>query len=49
MFKTIVLAIDLEEEATWTKALAQAVKMAEGGELHLLAVVPDFGFSVVGQ
>lgn len=51
MFKSILLPIDLSDEATWTKALPAAVKLAqhEGATLHIATVVPDFGMSVVGS
>ncbi|WP_127557922.1 universal stress protein [Nioella ostreopsis] len=51
MFTSILLPIDLSDEATWTKALPAAVKLAqyEGATLHIATVVPDFGMSVVGS
>lgn len=51
MFTSILLPIDLSDEATWAKALPAAVKMAqyEGAVLHIATVVPDFGMSVVGS
>lgn len=49
MFKTILLPIDLSTEQSWKKALPAALNLArEGGALHVMTVVPDFGMSVVG-
>ncbi len=51
MFKTVLLPIDLSAPASWSKALPAALRLcdAEGGQLHVLTVVPDFGLSVVGS
>ncbi len=51
MFKNILVAIDLDDESSWVKALPAAVEMARasGARLHLISVVPGFGSSVVGQ
>lgn len=51
MFNTILLPIDLSAEHSWTKALPAALRLAEPGTgvLHVAAVVPDFGLSVVGS
>lgn len=51
MFNTILLPIDLSAPASWGKALPAALDMAkaQGGTLHILTVVPDFGMSVVGS
>ncbi|MEM8555047.1 MAG: universal stress protein [Pseudomonadota bacterium] len=51
MFKTILLPIDLGAEASWKTALPAALRLAEpdGSVLHVIAVVPDFGMSVVGS
>jgi nucleotide-binding universal stress UspA family protein len=49
MFRNVVMAIDLEDEATWKDALAKAVDAAAGGTLHFVTVMPDFGLSMVGQ
>jgi nucleotide-binding universal stress UspA family protein len=50
MFKTILLPVDLGEETSWTKALQAAVLHArnDGGSLHVLTVVPNFGEGIVG-
>ena len=48
MYKTILLPIDLNHEASWTKALPTAQGLLDkGGALHLLCVLPDFGAAVV--
>lgn len=49
MYTTILLPIDLGHEASWSKALPEALGLVRvsGGTLHLLSVVPDFGMSVV--
>ncbi len=49
MYKEILLAIDLEEESSWQKALPAAVELcrASGARLHALTVVPELGPSIV--
>ncbi len=49
MYKTILLPIDLNHEASWTQALPLARDLARfgGGDLHLLAILPDYGLSMV--
>ncbi|MCW9034680.1 MAG: universal stress protein [Rhodospirillales bacterium] len=51
MFKSILLAVDLDDQAAWEKTLPIAIQQARAsnGNLHILTVVPDFGMSVVGQ
>ncbi len=51
MFKNILLAIDLNDEGSWAKALPVALDFvgASSGILHVMTVVPDFGMSIVGQ
>lgn len=51
MYRTILLPIDLGEEASWAKALPTAVASAKayGAELWIMTVVPDFGMSIVAQ
>ncbi len=51
MYKEILLAVDLNDDSSWQKSLSTAVELcrAEGGNLHVLTVVPDFGMSIVGQ
>ena len=49
MYKTILLTVDLEHEASWKKALPEAARLAKesDAELHVLSVVPDFGSPLV--
>lgn len=48
MHDNVLLPIDLNHEASWTKALPEARKLAgDGGTLHLLGIVPDIGSSMV--
>ena len=49
MYDEILLAIDLEEESSWRKALPAAVELcrATGARLHALTVVPELGPSIV--
>lgn len=51
MYKDILLAIDLEDESTWDRAAPQAVTLAKafGADLHVMAVVPDFGMTLVAN
>ncbi|MFW5654406.1 MAG: universal stress protein [Roseicyclus sp.] len=52
MFKTVLLPIDLSAPSSWEKALPAALRLCqpeEGGVLHVITVVPDFGMSVVGS
>lgn len=50
MYKSILLAVDLVHEGSWTKALPTAVEYAQkfGSTLHLVTVVPSFGMAIVG-
>jgi nucleotide-binding universal stress UspA family protein len=50
MYQDILLTVDLNDEASWSKALPVAVEQvkASGATLHVVSVVPDFGMSVVG-
>lgn len=50
MTKSILLAVDLNHESSWAKALPQAVALAraDGAGLHVLTVIPDYGKSIVG-
>jgi nucleotide-binding universal stress UspA family protein len=44
MPKTILLPIDLSDEASWRKSLAEALTLLhDGGVLHVATVLPDFG------
>lgn len=52
MFKTVLLPIDLSAASSWETALPAALRLCQpedGGVLHVLTVVPDFGMSVVGS
>ncbi len=51
MFKDILIAVDLSQEASWRKALPFAVEMARNfsANLHVMTVVPDSGFHYVAQ
>lgn len=51
MFKEILLPIDLGDVDSSMKALSTAVGLAKGAgaTLHVLAVVPGFGMSIVSQ
>ncbi len=50
MIKTILLAVDLNHESSWRKALPQAVALAQanGAELHVMTVIPSYGMAMVG-
>lgn len=49
MFNTVLLTLDLNTEASWKKALPQAVEMvrASKGKLHIMSVIPDMGTPLV--
>ncbi len=48
MYKNILLPIDLNQVASWEKAMPAAISHAgEGGTIHLLGIVQDFGSSMV--
>ena len=50
MFSSILLPIDLSSETSWQKALPAALRILdEGGELHVVTVVPSFGYSMVSS
>jgi nucleotide-binding universal stress UspA family protein len=51
MFKTILLPIDLDQESSWLRALPVAEQLAKdyGASLHVIAVIPTMGMSVVGS
>ncbi len=51
MYRTILLAIDPTHDESWRGALPRAAALARagGGTLHLAAVVPDFGMTLVGS
>jgi nucleotide-binding universal stress UspA family protein len=49
MYQNILLTVDLDDEASWIKALPAAVAQAKASRarLHVATVVPDFGMPVV--
>lgn len=51
MTNSILLAVDLNHESSWRKALPQAVALAraDGAKLHVMTVIPNFGMSLVGS
>ena len=51
MYKHILLAVDLNADDSWKKALPTAVEYCKAFDstLHLLTVVPDFGMTAVAQ
>lgn len=51
MYSEVLLPVDLSVPASWKKALPTAIDVCRtyGGRLHVLTVVPDFGFGAVGQ
>jgi nucleotide-binding universal stress UspA family protein len=51
MYKTILLAVDLNQDSSWAKALPMALGHchAFGAALHVMTVVPDMGMAIVGS
>lgn len=51
MFKSILLAVDLAHESSWTKAAPTAAQMADtfGAELHVVTVAPRVRGGMVAQ
>ena len=51
MFRKILLPIDLDVPSSWAKPVAIAVEAArlEGAEIHVLAVLPELRFSILGS
>ena len=51
MFKEILLPIDLGDPGSSNKALSMAVDLSRGAgaKLHVLAVVPGMGMSIISQ
>lgn len=51
MPKTILLPVDLADEKSWRMALTEALAMLrrDGGVLHVVTVLPDFGMAMVGN
>lgn len=51
MYREILLAVDLNEESSWRRALPTAVEYCRAfhSTLHVATVVPDFTLPYVGQ
>ncbi len=49
MPETILLPIDLSSPPSWERALPRALALVDGGVLHVLTVIPNFGASMVGN
>ena len=51
MYKDILLAVDLNDDSSWQRALPTAVEYcrAFGAVLHVIAVIPSYGMPFVGQ
>ncbi|MBU0725392.1 MAG: universal stress protein [Alphaproteobacteria bacterium] len=51
MYKHILFPVDLTQESSWKTALPVVIEYARAfdSQLHVVAVVPDFGMSIVGQ
>lgn len=51
MYHNILLAVDLDDPSSWKKPLPTALALVRcfDARLHLVTVLPDFGYSVVGQ
>ncbi|MGA9251738.1 MAG: universal stress protein [Roseobacter sp.] len=49
MFSNVLLTVDLNAEASWKKALPQAIELvrASKGTLHVMSVVPDLGTPMI--
>jgi len=48
--RSVLLPIDLSDEASWRKALSEALAiLGANGILHVASVLPDFGASQVGS
>ncbi len=49
MFDKVLLAVDPNHPESWERALPMAIDMVRQskGELHVAAVVPDFGMTIV--
>lgn len=49
MAKTIMLPVDLSDEHSWRRPLEEALHLVGGGGvLHVVSVLPDFGFASIG-
>lgn len=51
MYSKIMLPVDLNEEASWLKALPTALALCRSfsATLHLVTVLPDFNMPIVGS
>lgn len=50
MFSKVLLPIDLDAASSWKKSVAIAAGLAErGAEIHVLAVLPEMRFSILGS
>lgn len=51
MTKSILLSVDLNHPSSWSKALPQTVALAQadGAEIHVLTVIPDYGMAMVAD
>ena len=51
MFRAILLPVDLGAPSSWRRPAELAVELArrEGGTIHVLSVLPDFGMPIVGS
>lgn len=51
MYSKIMLPVDLNEEASWSKALPMALTLCRtfDASLHLVTVLPDFQMPMVGS
>lgn len=51
MYRSILVPVDLNDEASWAKALPVAVALtrAFAAKLTVMTVVPDFGMAIVGS
>ncbi len=51
MYRNILLPVDLAHESSWKRALPVAIDYckAYGARLHMIAVLPDFGFPMVAS
>lgn len=49
MTQTVLLPVDLTDDATWSHALPRALDVAQDGALHVVTVIPNFSMPVVGS
>ncbi|QFU02780.1 Universal stress protein F [Halomonas sp. THAF5a] len=51
MYQKIMLPVDLNEEASWEKALPTALSLCHsfGASLHVVTVLPDYRMPLVGS